>query len=153
MIQSASLIAEALPSIWSSDQDEGRVLLQELRRLSRGAQAEMRTLLLELRPTVLVEAGLGNLLRHLAEAETGRIGVPMNVPAEGQRTIPSGVHVALYRIAQEALNNVIKHASASKVTVSRSTAKAHVSHILSKLGVSNRAGAIALALRPKLLSD
>jgi len=42
---------------------------------------------------------------------------------------------------------------AERLTVSRSTAKAHVSHILSKLGVSNRAGAIVLALQHKLLSD
>ena len=42
---------------------------------------------------------------------------------------------------------------AERLTVSRSTAKAHVSHILSKLDVSNRAGAIALALQQKLLSD
>ena len=42
---------------------------------------------------------------------------------------------------------------AERLTVSRSTAKAHVSHILSKLGVSNRAGAIALALQNNLLPD
>ena len=47
---SASLIAETLPTIWESDQDEGRRLLEELRQLSRDALAEMRTLLLELPP-------------------------------------------------------------------------------------------------------
>ena len=114
---SASLIAEALPTIWESDQDEGRQLLGEMRRLSRGALAEMRTLLLELRPTALVEASLGNLLRQLAEAVAGRKGVPVTVTVEGQCALPSDVHVALYRIAQEALNNVVKHAYASQVAV------------------------------------
>jgi len=114
---SASLIAEALPSLWESDQDEGRQLLGEMRRLSRGALAEMRTLLLELRPAVLVEASLGDLLHQLAEAVTGRTGVPVTVTVEGQCALPSAVHVALYRIVQEALNNVVKHAYASQVAV------------------------------------
>jgi GAF domain-containing protein len=117
MLFSASLIAETLPALWESDQEKGRQLLQELRQLSRGALAEMRTLLLELRPTVLVEADLGDLLRQLAEVVTGRTGVPVTVTAEGDGELPSDVHVALYRIAQETLNNVIKHARASYVVV------------------------------------
>jgi len=115
---SASLIAEVLPSLWESDPDEGQQLLQELRQLSRGAMAEMRTLLLELRPAALVEASLDDLLRQLAEAITGRTGLSVQVTVEGQCRLPDDVHVALYRIAQEALNNVVKHAQASQVAVS-----------------------------------
>ncbi len=115
---SASLIAEALPAIWESDQDEGQQLLQDLRQLSRGALAEMRTLLMELRPAALVEANLGDLLRQLGEAVAGRMGVPVTVTVEDQHELPPDVHVALYRIAQEALNNVVKHARASQVAVS-----------------------------------
>jgi signal transduction histidine kinase len=115
---SASLIAEALPDIWSSDPAEGRQLLTEIRRLSRGALAEMRTLLLELRPAALVEASLEGLVRQLAEAFTGRTGVYVTTTVEGRCALPADVHVALYRIAQEALNNVAKHADASQVTVS-----------------------------------
>ena len=115
---SSSLIAEALPTSWERDQKEGKQLLQELRQLTRGALAEMRTLLLELRPAALVEASLGDLLRQLAEAATGREGMPVAVTVEGQCTLPFDVHIALYRIAQEALNNVVKHACASHVAVS-----------------------------------
>lgn len=115
---SSSLIAEALPTLWESDQKEGRQLLKELRQLSRGALAEMRTLLLELRPAALVEANLGDLLRQLAEAVTGRTGMPVTVLVENLCAFSSEVHVALYRIAQEALNNVVKHANASRVEVS-----------------------------------
>ena len=114
---SASLIAEALPPIWENDQNEGQRLLGEMRRLSRGALAEMRTLLLELRPAALAEASLGDLLRQLAEAIAGRKDVSVAVKVEGECTLPSAVHVALYRIAQEALNNVVKHAHASQVAV------------------------------------
>jgi signal transduction histidine kinase len=115
---SASLIAEALPSLWESDPEEGVQLLDELRRLSRGALAEMRTLLLELRPAALADTSLGDLLRQLAEAVTGRTGVPVAVHVEADGTLPADARLALYRIAQEALNNVVKHASAGKVQVS-----------------------------------
>ncbi len=114
---SASLIAEALPSSWDIDPGEGQQLLKELQQLTRGALAEMRTLLLELRPTALVEASLVDLLRQLGEAATGRMGVPVEVAAEGTCVLPPGVQVTLYRIAQEAMNNVVKHARASQVVV------------------------------------
>jgi len=140
---SASLIAETLPAIWESDRQEGKTLLGELRRLSRGALAEMRTLLLELRPAVLIEAGLGDLLRQLAEAVTGRTGIPVQVKVENEGgeclisqvpTLPPEVHVALYRIAQEALNNVVKHAHASQVAIRLccATSAADVDKVLRK---------------------
>jgi nitrate/nitrite-specific signal transduction histidine kinase len=115
---SATLIAETLPSLWEVDSEEGRQLLKELRQLNRGALAEMRTLLLELRPASLIEASLGDLLGQLCDAATGRIGVPVALTLQGQCSPPSEVHVALYRIAQEALNNVVKHAKANRVAVS-----------------------------------
>ncbi|MDH4209069.1 MAG: sensor histidine kinase, partial [Anaerolineae bacterium] len=114
---SASLIGEVLPTLWESDPAEGRELLGELRQLTRGALAEMRTLLLELRPTALAESNIQDLLGQLGEAVTGRSGVPVSVEVEGEPLLPPEVHVALYRIAQEALNNVVKHAHATEVSV------------------------------------
>jgi signal transduction histidine kinase len=114
---SSSLIAEVLPRLWARNQEEGLRRLTELRQLTRGALAEMRTLLVELRPAALMEADLGELLHQLAEAITGRTRVPVQVTVEGESTLPVDVKVALYRIAQEALNNVAKHAEASEVTV------------------------------------
>jgi signal transduction histidine kinase len=115
---SSSLIAETVPQLWETDPAEGRQLLQELRQLTRGALAEMRTLLLELRPAALVDTSLADLLRQLGDAATGRIGAPVNLSVNGQCPLPVDVHVALYRIAQEALNNVVKHSAATEVTVS-----------------------------------
>jgi signal transduction histidine kinase len=114
---SASLIAEAVPVVWEKNSIEGRKLLLELRSLSRGALAEMRTLLLELRPAALVETRFEDLLRQLGEAASGREGIPIKVIVEGEGNLPAEVHVSLYRIAQEALNNVVKHARASQVNI------------------------------------
>jgi two-component system nitrate/nitrite sensor histidine kinase NarX len=115
---SASLIGEVLPRLWERDPDEARHRLEDLRKMTRGALAEMRTLLLELRPAVLAETELSDLLRQLGEAITGRTRVPVTVTVEGQRPLPPDVKIALYRIAQEALNNVAKHAGACRATVS-----------------------------------
>jgi signal transduction histidine kinase len=61
---------------------------------------------------------LGDLLRQLAEAISGRTRLEVHVEAEGRpEKLPPDVHVALYRIAQEALNNVVKHAQAEKAYV------------------------------------
>jgi signal transduction histidine kinase len=114
---SASLVAEALPATWENNPEEGRGLLQELRSLSRGALAEMRTLLLELRPAALLETSLADLLRQLSEAASGRTGSQVSVRVEGQAKLPADVQIAFYRIAQEALNNVVKHARAHQVAV------------------------------------
>ncbi len=114
---SANLIAEALPSIWKMDQDEGKQLLEELRLLSRGALAEMRTLLMELRPDTLIEANIRDLMNQLAETVMGRKGIPVEVDVTCDGSLPSDLQVGFYRIAQEALNNVVKHANATQATI------------------------------------
>ena len=115
---SASLIAEVLPRLWERDPVEGQRSLAELHLLTRGALAEMRTLLLELRPAALLEVGLADLLRQLAEAAAGRSRLPITLSLDKLAPLPSDLQVNLYRIAQEALSNVAKHSGASRATVS-----------------------------------
>jgi signal transduction histidine kinase len=115
---SASLVAEVLPHIWQRDPEMAQHSLAELRRLTRGALAEMRTMLLELRPIAVIKTPLGELLTQLTEAITSRSGLPFKLYIEQIPTLPEGVHTGMYRIAQEGLNNVVKHAQASLVTVS-----------------------------------
>jgi len=115
---SAGLIAEVLPRLWDRDQPLARQSLEDLRRLTRGAMAEMRALLAELRPSTLTDADLGDLLRLLGNAFTGRTNIPARVTVVGQGVLPAEVQVAIYRVCQEALNNVAKHAVASMVEIS-----------------------------------
>lgn len=115
---SASLIAEVLPRLWQRSPDEGSRRLEELRQLTRGALAEMRTLLLELLPSRLTAAKLSDLLHQLAEAIRGRARISVTLQVKGECTLPPDVQISLYRIAQEALNNVAKHAQASQATIS-----------------------------------
>lgn len=114
---SASLIAEVLPRLWERNQDEGKKRLEEVRQLSRGALAEMRMLLLELRPATLTEANLGDLLKQISNAAVSKLGVPVTLIADGQGTLPPQVQIAFYRVSQEALNNIQKHASAKHVSI------------------------------------
>jgi PAS domain S-box-containing protein len=115
---SASLIAEVMPRLWEKNRAEGLRRLGELRELTRGALAEMRTLLLELRPAALIEAEPAELFRHLVEAFNGRARIPVDFKMSGEGDLPPEVKVAFYRIAQEAMNNIAKHADASQVVLS-----------------------------------
>jgi len=114
---SAGLIADVLPRLWDRDQDEARKSLDDLRRLTRAAQAEMRALLAELRPSALTDTDLGDLLQLLGNALSGRINIPVKVTAAKELILPAEIQVAFYRVCQEALNNVAKHAKASRVDI------------------------------------
>jgi len=106
-----------LPRLWERNKDEGLKKLEEVRQLTRGALAEMRTLLFELRPAALADAELSDLLRQLAESVIGRARVPVTLEVEGTCVIPTDVKIAFYRIAQEALNNIAKHSGATRAQI------------------------------------
>ena len=132
---SASLIAEVLPRIWEKDQNEGGRRLEELRQLTRGALAEMRTLLLELRPATLVESELGELLRQLGEAFAGRTRIATNLEVNGRCALPANIKIAFFRIAQETLNNASKHSGASEVAITLDCEQNSVKLIIEDNGV------------------
>ncbi len=114
---SASLAADILPRLWQEDRESGLECLTEVRHLTRGALAEMRALLLELRPLALAQADLTALLHQLAEAASSRTRIPVVVHVDPHCPLPVDVRIALYRIVQEALNNISKHSEARKAAI------------------------------------
>ena len=118
----ASLKAEAIRRRWLPTTAEARQNVEDVERLARGALAEMRTLLMEMRPDTLAEASLTTLVEQLAAATEGSSRVNVHVDAGVGGQIPQGVNLALYRIAQEALQNVGRHSGASEAWVMLDTA-------------------------------
>ena len=116
---SASVIAEALPRLWLRKPDLVRESLDELQRLTRGSLAEMRTLLVELRPGAFEQSVLEELLEQLADGLRGRtrLTVYADLGSHNQSTadLPAPVRLVFYRIAQEGLNNIVKHARAGSI--------------------------------------
>jgi signal transduction histidine kinase len=112
-----SLIAEVLPRLWERNPEAGKQKISEIRELTRGALAEMRTLLMELRPRALEDVPLPDLLQQLGEAFTGRARIPVKREVSKTIELPSQVKIGFYRIAQEALNNIQKHSHASFVKI------------------------------------
>lgn len=91
--------------------------LQELKGMALDALAEMRLLIYELRPSVFEQEGLIAAIQTRLDAVEGRVGLETNFVIEGEITLPAKVEEGLYRIAQEALNNILKHAHARSVTI------------------------------------
>jgi len=114
---SASLIAEVVPRLWEKNATEGRNQLNELRTLTKSALAEMRGLLFELRPDALNKSPLPETLRYLVEGAAGRAGIPITFTTVGKTLLPPEIRAAFYRIAQETLNNIVKHANATSASV------------------------------------
>jgi signal transduction histidine kinase len=65
----------------------------------------------------LTDSDLGDLLQLLGNALEGRTSLPVAVTVSGEFVLPAKVQVAFYRVCQEALNNIAKHAKASKVEI------------------------------------
>ncbi|GMQ98626.1 MAG: hypothetical protein BMS9Abin17_1147 [Acidimicrobiia bacterium] len=117
LLFSINLVAASLPRLWKADPPMAERSTSELQRLTKGALAEMRTLLRELRPNTIVNTDLALLIVHLTDGLAARQDIPTTVEAAIDGELPPEVHLVIYRIAQEALNNISKHANASSLTV------------------------------------
>lgn len=113
----ASVTANAVIKQWRREASSVESELLELRDMTQGALAEMRTMLLELRPNALSETSLNDLLAQLVQTVKGRARLHVHFEVSGQHDIPSDVSIAFFRIAQEAINNVIKHARAQNLHI------------------------------------
>jgi signal transduction histidine kinase len=108
-------MAESAVRRWNKDPARSKELMDEVLQLTLTALAEMRILLLELRPAALTQIKLKQLFQQYLQPIQDRRQFGLAVEIDDVPTLPPDVQIALYRIAQEALNNIDKHARARNV--------------------------------------
>lgn len=108
---------------------EHRPRLDRVKGLLDEIEAQLRRISHELRPTILDDLGLVPALTFLAEGMSSRAKITVTVQSSMTERLPPAVETALYRIVQEALTNVIKHAHATRAAISlwREQAQLHCS--------------------------
>ena len=113
-----TLYAEAASRLMSlGNTERATEYLGTLGETAREALREMRLLIFQLRPPLLEQEGLVAAMQGRLEAVEGRAGLQVEFSAEGDLDLPFDMQRELYRIGQEALNNVLKHANARMVSV------------------------------------
>lgn len=118
-LYSLTLYSDAARLALSAEKIEAATgYLEELRSMAREAMLDMRLLVFELHPPILEQNGLVAALQARLEAVEARSGVQAKISVEGERRLPLDTEMELYRIAQEALTNVVKHARAQRVDLS-----------------------------------
>ena len=113
----AAITAEAALRSLDGEAGAARDQIAQVAELLRGAMAELRALVFELRPADLEQDGLAPAIRKHADVLARVHGVCIDVDADCDRRLEPGTEQGLYRIVQEALGNAVKHAGAQTVKV------------------------------------
>lgn len=116
-LSSQALTIDAVRALMRRDPDSAEALLLDMKQQARGAVADIRRLVYALRLPALDDLGLVGALRETA-AQHGQNGLDVSVDASELPPLPAAVEVAVYRIAQEAMTNVVRHAAARECSVS-----------------------------------
>lgn len=104
--------------IAKQEYEAARRELQEVKNLVRESLIDVRRIIFDLRPMSLDDLGLVPTLRRYLSTLEERHGLPVRLRIEGiERRLDSAIEVALFRLIQESLNNVVKHAAATRVEV------------------------------------
>lgn len=110
------------------EQDPGVAwaMIDEAEDLSYEVQQELTGLIHELRPVELEGRGLAAALQEYGQRWSRQTGIEVSVSLHGERTIPQEVEQALFRLTQEALANVSKHAQAERVEITLACTEAGI---------------------------
>jgi PAS domain S-box-containing protein len=129
---SAKISAEILPKVIRRDRDEAIRMAEAISRMAASAMAQLRIVLVELRDGEIAANPIESLVKLLADASAARIGFPISVELTVRGQPPEPVRIALYRVAQEALQNAVLHSAAGRINVDL-----HVAPNLARLTVSD----------------
>lgn len=115
---SLTLNLESAAGLMAKKPEKAATLVARSQEMAGEALAEMRSLIFELRPAALQEKGLATALTNHINLYRRRQGIDVTLSLEGDERLAPEVELCLYRVAQEALHNVAKHARATQVQVS-----------------------------------
>lgn len=113
----STIVVKMLLDMGQNLPEKTQAQLEKLKRLNQGALSDMRTLLLELRQTDISSIELPDLINQLSIGAMGNSKVEITFSAQGEAKLPLQVHETFYRVTQEALNNIVKHAEASHAEI------------------------------------
>ena len=114
---SASVMAEMLTVLWKSNPEQVEAGLHDIHQLTREALTEMRSMVSEMRSPSAQSSDLTIMLNKLAEKLMARQNVKVDLDIQLSVALPDDVQMTLYRITQESLNNIAKHAEADTVHI------------------------------------
>ncbi|MEL6406243.1 MAG: PAS domain S-box protein [Chloroflexota bacterium] len=139
---SASVIADALTRE-TNNALKMHLGLEQLAQLNRSALAEMRSLLVELRPQAIINTPLSNLIENLCDSLRGRSELTITLEMNDFNVIlDPKIQLNLYRIVQEILNNIDKHAQAHTVNIELRARNSQIEIIVADDGIGYDADAI-----------
>jgi|BarGraNGADG00212_2_1021979.scaffolds.fasta_scaffold15421_3 signal transduction histidine kinase len=145
-LYSVNLYARAAAlALTAGKQESVAGYLHELQETAQEGMRDMRLLIFQLHPPELETEGLAAVLQARLAAVEARAGLQTDFRVEGERRLPIAIEGELYWIAQESLNNVLKHAQAQHVTLRLRYTPTSISLEVSDDGV----GFDPLAVRPE----
>ena len=127
-------MSESALKRWEHDPEGAYDLIRDVNQLTMTALSEMRILLLELRPSALTQINIEQLFEQYLQPIQLRRDFELKLDINGTPKLPPGVQLALYRITQEALNNIDKHAQANNVEVIATGSDKHIELVISDDG-------------------
>jgi signal transduction histidine kinase len=114
---SLALTARAARLLLTRDPSRAAEQLDRVHELAQNAVSESRSLISHLRPRSMAEHGLFDALRQYIAERQERDGLTVTFNTVGERSLPADAEEALYRIVQEALSNIVKHAQTDRAEV------------------------------------
>lgn len=119
-----SMMSATASKVATTKPEQALSLIGEISQSAARAQSEMRALLLQLRPLTLQNESLSQALRSLASELESKATIDCNVDLD-EVSLPKNIENQLFRVAQEGLSNVLRHAEASQVSISLKMSEAN----------------------------